>query len=207
MPVLGQVIELPPPPVLEPRPLAWSESFAPLTTEERVRYHYVNRLVGPWSLMTAGYASAMDASQDDPLEWDGRGDAYARRFSARIATRFVRNSIRLGIESFTHEDPRFFRSGETGFRQRTKIVLLQSVRARKEGGGTTFAYGRVIGAFAAAQISQLWYPGSRDGFRENLQRGGMVLVADLGTRMLREFWPEVRRALRIKKKSNPRYPL
>ncbi len=201
-PAFGQIlIEPPPPRAFEPRPLAWNETYTPLTFSERAKYHYVYKMVGPWGLFTTGYGAAIDQWQNDPTEWAGGAGAYSRRVAARAGTRIVRRSIRLGIEQFTHEDPRFFRSGERGFKNRAKNVLLQTVQVRKDDGGTTFPYGRVIGAFAAAQMSQAWYPGSRDGFGSNLQRGGMVLVGDLGTRMLREFWPEVRRAIAFKRKS------
>ena len=203
----GQVIELPPPPALQLQaPRVWDQPFLPMSFSEKVQYHYVEKMVGPWGLFTASYGAAIDQMQVDPVEWRHGGDAFSQRFAARMTTRLVRRTIRLGIEQFSHEDPRFFRSGERGFLPRAKNVLLQTVRVRKEDGGTTFPYGRVIGAFATAQISQGWYPESRRGFGANLERGAFVLAGDIGTRMLREFWPDIRRVLSFKRTSNYEHP-
>jgi hypothetical protein len=203
----GQVIELPPPPALRFQPpLVWDQTYRPMSLSEKLQYHYIQKMVGPWGLFTASYATAMDQMQVDPVEWAHGGDGLGQRFAARLGTRLVRRSIRLGIEQFSHEDPRFFRSGKTGFLPRAKSVLLQTVQVRKEDGGTTFPYGRVIGAFAAAQISQAWYPESRRGFAANMQRGAFVLLGDVGTRMLREFWPDIWRTLSFKRSANPEHP-
>jgi hypothetical protein len=203
----GQVIELPPPPALQLEPArVWDQPFRPMSLSEKLQYHYIEKMVGPWGLFTTSYSSAIDQMQVDPVEWRYGGGAYSQRFAARMGTRLVRRTIRLGVEQFSHEDPRFFRSGKSGFLPRTKNVLLQTVRVRKEDGGTTFPYGRVIGAFAGAQISQAWYPESRGGFGANLQRGAFVLVGDIGTRMLREFWPDIRRAFSFKRSSTHEHP-
>jgi hypothetical protein len=193
----AQVIEVPPPAPVRGQPaLFWNQPFVPMSLNDRLQYHYVTKIVGPWGLFTATYSAAIDQMQADPAEWNHGFDGYSQRFAARLGTRLVRRTIRLGIEQLTHEDPRFFRSGETGVLNRTKNVLRQTVQVRTDSGGTTFPYGRVIGAFAAAQISQAWYPESRGGFGRNLQRGAFVLAGDVGTRMLREFWPEIKRVFR-----------
>jgi hypothetical protein len=199
----AQADELPRPSALQLQPpRVWDQPFVPMSFSERVNYHYVEKMVGPWGLFTASYGTVLDQMQVDPVEWRHGGDGFSQRFAARMTTRLVRRSIRLGIEQFSHEDPRFFRSGKRGFLPRAKNVLIQTVRVRKDDGGTTFPYGRVIGAFATAQLSHAWYPQSRHGFVDNLQRGAFVLLGDVGTRMLREFWPEIRRTLTFKKSSS-----
>ena len=174
----------------------WDKPFEPLRPAGKAKYHYGRRTFGPWGLFTTTYAAGIDQWQDDPAEWRQGFDGYGLRVANRIGTRLVRRSVRLGFELLRHEDPRFFRSGRTGFWARTKqVLLMQSLYVKTDDGGQTIAVGRIAGAMAAAQIAQAWQPDSRDGFGHNLRRGGWVLAGDAGARMLREFWPDIKRGL------------
>lgn len=172
----------------------WTEPFQPMTNKEKVRVELLSAF-GPVSMGTALASAALDHRQTDPEEWGQGWGPFGQRFGSRMGTRLIRRGIRHGLSVIRDEDPRFFRSGAQGFWPRFQNQLKQTAVVRTDSGGTTFAAGRIVGAMAAAQISQVWTPPSRDGVGVNMARGGMVLLTDLGVRTLREFWPEIRRKI------------
>jgi hypothetical protein len=63
---------------------------------------------------------------------------------------------------------------------------------RDNGMGHTLAAGRITGAFAAGQASRIWMPARVANFGAGVRTAGGNLGLDVGTDLLREFWPSKR---------------
>jgi hypothetical protein len=105
------------------------------------------------------------------------------------------------VPAWTHQDPRYFRSGEGSKSRRVGHAISRLVIARSDRGKTTLNYGEVFGMPAAALLSGLYYPklernGSNLGLRLSFQVAG-----DAATNLLREFGPDLQR--RIFRKQPP----
>lgn len=181
----------------------WNQPFEPLTVRQKFKLQLLNA-VGPWALVRSAAFAGLDHSQNDPFEWGQGWGPYGRRWASRAGTTAIRRMVQFGVNAVRHEDPRFFRSGETGVWPRIRNQLKQTVIVRTDDGGQTIAAGRLTGAFSGSLAAKFWQPESRDGLMESFARGGMVVATDIPIRVLREFWPEISSLLKRGKKQTAR---
>ena len=127
-----------------------------------------------------------------PHEWGGGVEGYGRRYGSSFGNAISRQVFAFGLDSALHEDPRYFPSNESGFIPRGRNVMKQILIAKKDDGTATFAYSRVISAFAAGQLVNTWQPRSNNSVRDGLERGALNLAGTFGYFALQEFFPFTR---------------
>jgi hypothetical protein len=140
----------------------------------------------------AAYAGALQEF-DAPKEWGQGGGAYGKRFGSTLAWSGIHSALAFGLDSTLHQDPRYFRSQETGFWRRTGHALRGTLLTRTDSGGETFSTWRVGSAYGAAFLSNAWYPDRLNTVGWGLLQGSVTLgfgfVSNLGS----EFWPDIRK--------------
>ncbi|MEG9431906.1 hypothetical protein [Terriglobus sp. ADX1] len=94
-----------------------------------------------------------------------------------------------------HEDSRYYRLGRGGIFKRAGYALSRTVITRTDSGGPTFNVAETIGAGAAAGISSTYYPGQYRTWTKTGQRWLSNVVLDGATFAVKEFLPDVERAL------------
>jgi hypothetical protein len=122
--------------------------------------------------------------------------SYAENFASRYAEHLTKRTVQFGIGALRGEDPRFHRSGQEGFWARTGFVLSRTVLTDMDNGGTSIAAGRLTGTFVGNTLANYWTPNRPDPIANGLQNAGVSLAGDLGIRMVREFWPDIKRVFR-----------
>jgi hypothetical protein len=152
-----------------------------------------DKLIWKGPLMKTALGALFNETINSPREW-GRGpDGFAKRAGNSFGQRAVKASVELGLSTWTHEDPHFHRSGEGSVWTRVKHVMLGAFRVRRDDGpGHTLAAGRIAGTFAAGQMSRLWMPARLANFGAGVRSSGGTLGLDVGTDLVREFWPRKR---------------
>jgi hypothetical protein len=95
----------------------------------------------------------------------------------------------------THQDNRYYTLGQGGFLKRTGYALSRAVITRNDAGHNTFNSSEVIGAGAAAGISNLYYPSPQRTLSNTLSKWGINVGVDAGTFVFKEFWPDINNAL------------
>ncbi|MGD0444547.1 MAG: hypothetical protein ABSA39_11490 [Edaphobacter sp.] len=95
----------------------------------------------------------------------------------------------------THQDNRYYTLGQGGFFKRTGYALSRAVITRNDAGNNTFNSSEVIGAAAAAGISNLYYPSQQRTLSNTLSKWGINVGVDAGTFVFKEFWPDINNAL------------
>lgn len=158
-------------------------------TSVRVR-EYRHRVVGRGALARSAGTAAFGQLRNSPHEW-GRGPAgYAKRFGSGVGTHAVRTAIELGVGAWRHEDNRYYRSNRHGTWPRLKYAVANTFVAHKTNRpGRTPAVGRISGAMGAGLISRAWQPASAAGLGAGVASGGIMVGADVGMNVAREFWP------------------
>ena len=129
-------------------------------------------------------------------EWGSGGPAYGRRMRNNYTRHLVSSSIRYGVGAARGEDPRFYRSGKEGFLPRLGFVLSRSFIVQMDDGSKSVAIGRLSGSFAGNTLAEWMRPGTEDPLRSGLTRTAIGLSSDTGMRMIREFWPDIKRKFR-----------
>ena len=162
---------------------------------------YGGRTVAPRVLLFTLLEAGTNQWENSPGQW-GRGwDGYGKRYGTDLARTGIRDMFAFGVDSALHLDPRFFRAPDsmsTG--SRFSHALKQVVIAHTDSGGRSFAYGSVLGAFAAGEAGTLWIPKrSGEKYSDGLIYAGILLAGDAGLNLIREFWPDVRHKFRHEK--------
>ncbi len=90
-----------------------------------------------------------------------------------------------------HQDPRFYTLGRGGFGKRAFYAFSRLAITRTDHGNETFNASEVVGAGAAAGISDLYYPGQERTWTKTGQRWVVNMGLDGATYVFQEFWPDI----------------
>jgi len=174
---------LTPPPSPAPA-TASTASFTPLTLSQSYTYT-LGQMFGPSALFRITAVASRDQYDKDPDEWKSSTSGYAERVASRFGLIVVRENVAFAVRALDHEDPRYLRSGKTGFWRRVGYAA-----------GHTFmpAWSTFLGEYSAPFIAQQWRPDGIEPGRE-LRSGtlgiGLTVVQNLGA----EFWPDVKKKM------------
>jgi hypothetical protein len=95
----------------------------------------------------------------------------------------------------TKEDPRYYTIGKGGFFKRTGYAVTRLFITRTNSGKSTFNLSELVGAGAAAGISNAYYPAQNNQWVKTYQRWGTQVGLDGAFNVLKEFWPDVNQAI------------
>ena len=95
----------------------------------------------------------------------------------------------------THEDSRYYTLGRGGFWKRAGYAVSRAVITRDDNAREVFNISEVVGAGAAAGLSNLYYPQRERGLSNTMQQWGVDVGIDALSFGVREFWPDINRKL------------
>jgi hypothetical protein len=145
--------------------------------------------------LPAAVAGYSDAEKSTP-EFGHGGIAYARYLWHSAADQTIENyTVEFIGPALTREDPRYYTKGRGGFLKRTGYSLSRAVITRTDNDTETFNYSEVLGAGAAAGISNLYYPRQERTVGNTMDKFATNVGIDAATFMFKEFWPDINRAL------------
>jgi hypothetical protein len=140
----------------------------------------------------AGYSQATNATPEFHQGAAGYGRYYWHSFVDQTSENYF---VEFIVPALTHEDTRYYTMGRGGFLKRTEYSLSRAVITRNDAGKSTFNAGEVIGAGAAAGISNLYYPSRERTFGNTAGKWGQSVGIDAATFMFKEFWPDINHRL------------
>jgi hypothetical protein len=167
--------------------------YIPLTFRQKYLYS-LGEIFGPDRLAAmAGYA-VLDQMGVSPAQWGKRPASLAIRFASHFGASFLNHNIAFGVRAVDHEDPRYFRSGRGRPWTRAGHAVVHTFVVRSDRGGWMPAYSIVAGDLATPWLVRRWQP---EQFQTGsaLRAGAGDIGIDVGTNILKEFWPDLRRAL------------
>ncbi len=142
--------------------------------------------------IVAGYSQATNATPEFHQGAAGYGrylwHTYLDQTSENYFVEFI-------VPVVTREDTRYYTLGSGGFWKRTGYSLSRAVVTRSDAGHNTFNISEVVGAGAAAGISNLYYPSGERTFGNTASRWGLNVGIDAVTFGVHEFWPDLNHAL------------
>lgn len=149
--------------------------------------------------------AAFDLGTNNTPEFGHGGVGYGRYLWHDAVDQTIENySVEFIVPVITREDTRYYTLGKGGFLKRTGYSLSRSVITRNDAGRETFNISEVVGAGAAAGISNLYYPRPERTFSNTADKWGTNVGIDAATFMFKEFWPDINHALfHGKKSANP----
>jgi len=170
------------------------QDMHPIGWEGKLRFHAVSAY-GPAALAGAVVYDGFLQGINFPREWGQGGLGYGKRLGSTLAYSGVRNLLGFALDSGLHQDPRYYRSTEHGAWRRTKHAFRETILTHKDSGGETLATWRLGSAYAAAFISNEWYPDRVNTVALGFSQGSTQLAFDLLSNLGSEFWPDIKRKL------------
>jgi hypothetical protein len=191
--------------------LETTSKLPPLTTKQK--YAVVARgtfdpVQYPW---WAFLSAISQAENSEPGYGQGWG-AYGKRFATAAADGTIENfTTGAVLPSLLHQDPRFYQSSEGGFTRRSWYAVSRIFVTRSDAGGAQFNYSEIVGSALSASISTFSYhprstyistPTNPHQFvpsDRTLANAANVWGSQVGydtiTIVVKEFWPDIHRAL------------
>ncbi|HVI08753.1 MAG TPA: hypothetical protein VND65_10710 [Candidatus Binatia bacterium] len=143
-----------------------------------------------------GILSGYDMATDSQPSFGQGAEGYGKYYWHVFVDGGIENYMTEAIVPFaTREDPRYYTLGKGGFFKRTGYGLSRLFITRTNSGGNTFNLAEIVGAGAAAGIGNAYYPHESNPFVKTYQRWGTQVGLDGVFNVLKEFWPDIDRAV------------
>lgn len=183
-----QPAQSPPP---QPGILQNTMTAEPLTIAGKFQVRVVQSF-GIRGFLGAAVGAALGQATNTPHEWGQGGWGFAYRYASDFGNNLDRQVFAFTLESIFHEDPRYFPSTEKTTGARIKNVIKQTFICKTDDGRASFAWGRWVSAFGAAQLTNVWQPRSNSKVSDGLERGAISISADAAINLMEEFIPATR---------------
>ncbi len=170
----------------------------PLTTEEKAQRALRNTF-GVRGLLTRAITAGFDQYGPHPEEWPQGLEGYGMRYGSRMGRLATRNALMFGTDVAFGLDQRYIRCDCTGVRPRIGYAVRRLFVARKDAGGEFLNVSQMAGAFVTPMISNQWYPDRLNTPTRHVRAGSTYLGWQAGGNVVREFWPEIRRLIPLKR--------
>jgi hypothetical protein len=148
------------------------------------------------SFISAGIiAGASQANKSYP-EFGQGAKGYGRYYWHAVADQVVGNYLTEAIAPvLTREDPRYYTLGHGGFFKRTGYAVSRLLITRTDSGGRTINISEIVGNGAGAGISDLYYPSRERTWTKTGQKWVTQIALDGVFNIVKEFWPDINRAI------------
>ena len=144
---------------------------------------------------TAILAGMGEAETSEPSfhgGWPGYGRYYWHNF-ADLADGNIMSEFLFPV--VTREDPRYYTLGHGGLVKRTGYAVSRLFITRSDTARPTPNLSEIAGNGAAAGIADLYYPSEDRSWTKTGQRWALQVGIDGLSNLVKEFWPDVNRAL------------
>ncbi len=174
-----------------------TRTVCPLTTRQKFRM-WARKSYSPGNLVVAGVDAAVwQATEGRNPQGYGQGwDAYGARFGASLAntesSRFFQTFL---LPVMLQEDPRYFRRERGSVGQRFGYAITRTFVGRTDSGKQRFNFSEVLGAGAAAALTNAYYPQAARTAGRTLSSFALDLGASSAWHVVYEFGPDVLRRL------------
>jgi len=178
-----------------------ASQFRPMSQQERTRLYY-RTMINPLSFIKAGFSAGFDQWADKPKEWEQGGSGYGKRYANILGQYSIQRTATFGLSSLLHEDNRYFNSGKQGIWPRLGYALGSGLLARHDDGSRHISISQLGGVAAGAFLSRTWLPPSQNSAKDGAVSFGITMGSNIGFGVVKEFLPDIGRALRRKSKKS-----
>jgi hypothetical protein len=166
----------------------------PTSWQSKLAFHAATAYSPSSLAATAAYTGFLQGI-DFPREWGQGAAGYGKRLGSELAYVGLRNTMSFALDTTLHEDPRYYRSTETGFWRRIRHSFRGTILTRTDAGGETFAWWRWGSAYGATYLSNQWYPDRVNTVKLDLTEGTTQMGFDFLANVGSEFWPDIKKKM------------
>jgi hypothetical protein len=178
-----------------------ADSIPPLTPKQKFAVT-ARGVFDPFEFVLVSFVAGLNqASNSNPSYGQGM-QGYAKRYGTAYADNAIENFMASAVfPSVLHQDPRYYQLGHGGFWRRSEHAVSRVLITRSDSGPRQLNYSELGGGLTAAAISTYTYhPDSDRGFGNVVSVWGSQMGWDAVTYMIKEFWPDLRKHARNRKR-------
>jgi hypothetical protein len=163
-------------------PLAFKEKFW-LATQDSFDYS---------SFVYVGILSGISVSEKSQPSFGDGASSLADYYAHNLADNTIENyQVETFVPALTKEDPRYYTLGHGGVFKRTGYALSRLLITRTDSGDPMLNLSEIVGAGAAAGISNIYYPPQPNPFVKTYQLWISEIAQDGISNIAKEFWPDI----------------
>jgi Carboxypeptidase regulatory-like domain len=160
---------------------------APLDTKQKFELAWKTS-VDPVTFIVTGAAAGLEQADDQYSGYGQGAQGYGKRYGAayadQVTSTFIGGAI---LPSLFRQDPRYFYKGIGSTRSRLLYAIANAVICKSDKSRWQANYSYVLGDFAAAGISNLYYPSNDRGAGLTFENAAIGLGATAAANVLQEF--------------------
>ena len=161
---------------------------APLNTAQKFKLSW-KATIDPFQFAGVAVIAGIQKARDQFPGFGGGWEGYAKRYAAAYAAESTQRMFtRVLMPSIFRQDPRYFYKGDGTVPSRVLYALSRAVIRKGDNGHWQPNYSSVLGSFAAAGVSNFYYPEEdRHGLQLTLQNVGIGMAFGAGGNVAQEF--------------------
>ena len=167
--------------------------YVPLTAQQKFDIFW-RSTYSPYTFLSAAFDAGLAEATGDGRGYGGGPEGYGKRYGAALAD--SESGIFFGRFLFPvlyKQDPRYFRMSKGGIIHRFLYAASRVAVTKNDSGESATNFSNISGTFAAATLSNAYYPSEKCGVTRTLVRTGNGLLSEAETNLLKEFWPDISR--------------
>ena len=146
--------------------------------------------------------SGFNAGISQGFNWDPTFGQGARGYAKRYGAAYADQVSVLFFKDFAYplifsEDPRYYRQIHGTAKRRLLHAVGHAVVAHRDNGERMFNFSEWLGTTSAVVLSNTYHPGNKRGVGPAAELVSIDISEDIGFDILREFWPEIARKLKL----------
>jgi len=139
-------------------------------TQKTKIHNYLFDAFGPYPIVGAAVAGAINQADNTPPEWKQGAAGYAKRFGSDLAIAAVTTTTRYALAQAFREDTLYYRCECKGLLPRLNHAVISTFTGRRgEDGHRFFSFPGLVAPYAGTMTAvYAWYPNrynAKDGFR------------------------------------------
>jgi hypothetical protein len=144
------------------------------------------------SFIFAGLLAGVAQAENSYPEFHQGASGFGRYYWHTFADQTDENyQVEFIFPTVLRQDSRYYTLGHGGFVKRAVYSFGRVLITRTDSGGETFNSSEIVGAGAAAGISDLYYPSRERTWTKTGQRWLLNVSLDGATFIFKEFWPDL----------------
>ena len=168
-----------------------------LTTKDKAKL-FANDFTNPVTFLGAAFNAGIDQAEDGDPRFGQELGGYSMRFGAMVADRASSTFFKdLVYPTIFSQDPRYYRLGRGGAGHRMIHALSHAIIAQHDDGAPMFNYSEWLGTATTVALSSTYHGYRIHGVPPYAEGGAIDIANDAGFDVLREFWPDIVRKLKL----------
>jgi hypothetical protein len=159
---------------------------------------FLQDTIDPGTILGAAFNAGIGQAENSDPSYGQGAVGYGKRFGANLADQAEGEFIKdFAYPLLFKEDPRYYRLLHGSAGKRLFHAIDHAFVAHREDGTHMFNFTQWLGTASSAMLSNTYHPDNKRGVVPLASRVGFSILTGMGYDVLREFWPDISRKLKL----------